>query len=201
MPANGVVAQIKLRRGRFQNGRLNLPQQNLHDEKTIPYPQLVTRSPECIQVLASDRLPRSEYNAGLKSRGSITFWLSTDVTDEWLVKTKTGSRGASKTYNDIAIATMSIVKSVFSLAGRQAQGFVESILQLMKINLPVPDHSTVSRRLGRLKIELPVEKSNCPRHLVVDSTGVKVYGEGEWKTRQHGISTHANMAKTAFGDR
>ncbi len=56
------------------------------------------------------------------------------------------------------IATMSTIKSVFSLAGRQAQGFVESILQLMNINLPVPDHSTVSRRLGRLKIELPVEK-------------------------------------------
>ena len=60
---------------------------------------------------------------------------------------------------------------------------VESVLQLMNIKLPVPDHSTVSRRLGRLKIELPMKKSSCLRHLVVDSTGVKVYGEGEWQTR------------------
>ena len=64
----------------------------------------------------------SEYNAGLKRRGSITFWLSTNVIDKWLVKTKTGKKGASKTYNDIAIATMSTVKSIFSLAGRQALG-------------------------------------------------------------------------------
>ena len=82
---------------------------------------------------------------------------------------------------------------------------VESILQLMNINLPVPDHSTVSRRLGRLKIELPVKKNNCPRHLVVDSTQrtcphvVKVYGEGEWKTRQHGISQrHSAYAQRGY---
>ncbi len=70
--------------------------------------------------LASERLPRSEYNAGLKLRGSITFWLSTDVVNQWLRQKKTGKRGASDTYNDIAIATMSTIKSVFSLAGRQA---------------------------------------------------------------------------------
>lgn len=141
----------------------------------------------------------SEYNAGLKRRGSITFWLSTDVIDEWLVKTKTGSRGASKTYNDMAIATMSTIKSIFSLAGRQAQGFVESVFELMQINLPVPDHSTVSRRLGSLKIKLPVKKKESARHLVVDSTGVKVYGEGEWKTRQHGISKRRTWRKLHLG--
>ncbi|MEM8722841.1 MAG: transposase, partial [Cyanobacteria bacterium P01_G01_bin.39] len=101
------------------------------------------------------RLPRSEYNAGLKHRGNITFWLSQDVIEEWLAVEKTGKRGASATYNDIAIATMSTIKSIFSLAGRQAQRFVESVFKLMQINLPVPDHSTVSRRLGSLKIKLP----------------------------------------------
>lgn len=101
---------------------------------------------------------------------------------------KTGKRGASNTYNDKALTTMSTIKSIFGLAGRQAQGFVESVFELMQINLPVPDHSTVSRRLGHLQIQLPVQKKDSARHLVVDSTGVKVYGEGEWKTRQHGIS-------------
>ena len=117
-----------------------------------------------IQVLASDRLPRSEYNAGLKHRGSITFWLSADVVEQWLIIEKTGKRGASNTYNEIVIATMSTIKSIFSLAGRQAQGFVESIFELMQINLPVPDHSTVSRRLGRLQIQLPVKKKDSARH-------------------------------------
>lgn len=141
----------------------------------------------------------SEYNAGLKRRGSITFWLSADVIQEWLAKEKTGNRGASTTYNDIAIATMSTIKSIFSLAGRQAQGFVESVFELMNLNLPVPDHSTVSRRLGRLKIELPIKKGEQARHIVVDSTGVKVYGEGEWKTRQHGISQRRTWRKLHLG--
>ena len=75
---------------------------------------------------------------------------------------------------------------------------VESIFELMQINLPVPDHSTVSRRLGRLQIQLPVQKKESARHLVVDSTGVKVYGEGEWKTRQHGIAKrNSAFAQTA----
>ena len=145
----------------------------------------------------------SKYNAGLKLRGSITFWLSTDAVEEWLKNEKTGKRGASATYSDTAIATMSTIKSVFSLAGRQSEGFVKSVFELMNLDLPVPDHSTVSRRLGNLEIKLPVNKSKSLRHAlegiavakqrrqspdcVVDSTGVKVYGEGEWKTRQHGI--------------
>jgi transposase len=141
----------------------------------------------------------SEYNVGLKHRGSITFWLSTDVIEEWLVTDKTGKRGASNIYGDIAIATMSTIKSIFSLAGRQAQGFVESVFKLMQMKLSVPDHSTVSRRLGSLKIKLPVKNSGSARHLVVDSTGVKVYGEGEWKTRQHGISKRRTWRKLHLG--
>ena len=141
----------------------------------------------------------SEYNAGLKLRGSITLWLSTDVVKEWLKNEKTGKRGASTTYSDTAIATMSTIKSVFSLAGRQSQGFVESLLELMNLDLPVPDHSTVSRRLSSLKIELPVHKSESARHIVVDSTGLKVYGEGEWKTRQHGISKRRTWRKLHLG--
>ena len=141
----------------------------------------------------------SEYNAGLKLRGSIILWLSTDVVEEWVVGEKTGKRGASAIYSDTAIATMSTIKSVFSLAGRQAQGFVESLFKLMNLDLPVPDHSTVSRRLSSLEIELPVQNSQSTRHIVVDSTGLKVYGEGEWKTRQHGISKRRTWRKLHLG--
>lgn len=122
----------------------------------------------------------SEYNAGLKQRGSLTVWLSEDVLEQWLVSTPSGRRGASCTYRDAAIATVATLKSLFHLAGRQAQGLVESVFQLMNITLPVPDHSTVSRRLSALSVALPVEPVTGARHIVVDSTGLKVYGEGEW---------------------
>ena len=115
----------------------------------------------------------SEYNAGLKHRGSIIFWLSADVIEEWLIVEKTGKREASTTYSNVAIATMSTIKSIFSLAGRQAQGFVESVFELMQINLPVPDHSTVSRRLGRLKIKLPVEKKESARHALQTASSIQ----------------------------
>ncbi len=62
------------------------------------------------------------------------------------------------------------------------------MFELMDIELPVPDHRTLSRRLGHLSVALPVMPKEGARHVVVDSTGVKVYGEGEWKTRQHSIS-------------
>jgi Transposase DDE domain len=78
---------------------------------------------------------------------------------------------------------MATLKAVCRLPGCQCQGFLESVFQLMKLELSVPDHSTLSRRLGQLEVDIPVIPSTGARHLVVDSTGVKVYGEGEWKTR------------------
>lgn len=137
----------------------------------------------------------SEYNKGLKQRGSLTFWMSPDVLADWEVKEKTGKPGATPTYTNQAIVTMVSLKSVFGLAGRALCGFVESIFQLMQVDLRVPDHTTISRRLKRLKVVLPVVPTSGNRHVVVDSTGVKVYGEGEWKTRQHGISKRRTWRK------
>lgn len=141
----------------------------------------------------------SEYNAGLKQRGSLTVWLSEDVLDQWLVSTPSGRRGACCTYSDTAIGTVATLKSLFHLAGRQAQGFVESLFEFMGIRLPVPDHSTVSRRLGALSVAMPVQPATGARHIVVDSTGIKVYGEGEWKARQHGVSKRRTWRKLHLG--
>lgn len=140
-----------------------------------------------------------EYNAGLKQRGSLSFWVSEEVIEQWQVKEKSGRPGASLTYSNVAIATMATVKSLFHLGGRQAQGFLESLFRLMGVNLSVPDHSTLSRRLGSLKVSMPVQPSDTARHVVVDSTGVKVYGEGEWKTRQHGWSKRRTWRKLHLG--
>lgn len=141
----------------------------------------------------------SEYNAGLKTRGSLTFWVEESVLEQWVVEDLSGKPGASLLYSDLAIQTMATVKAVYRLAGRQCQGFLESIFELMGIDLPVPDHSTLSRRVGKLAIDLPVIPKQGARHVVVDSTGVKVYGEGEWKTRQHGVSKRRTWRKLHLG--
>ena len=154
----------------------------------------------------------SEYNAGLKQRGSLTLWMSPAVLANWKVKEKTGKPGATPTYTNQAIVTMVSLKSVMTLPGRALCGFVESIFQLMQVDLSVPDHTTISRRLKRLEVVLPIAPTSGKRHVVIDSTGVKVYGEGEWKrcdpaslcgareraprqTRQHGISKRRTWRK------
>ncbi|MEX0272144.1 IS5 family transposase [Leptolyngbyaceae cyanobacterium UHCC 1019] len=141
----------------------------------------------------------SEYNAGLKQRGSLTFWINEAVLEGWIDPYLSGKPGASVYYSDLAIMTMATVKAVYRLAGRQCQGFLESIFELMDIEWSVPDHSTLSRRVGKLAIELPVLPKSGARHGVVDSTGVKVYGEGEWKTRQHGVSKRRTWRKLHLG--
>lgn len=137
----------------------------------------------------------SEYNKGLKQRGSLTFWISPDVLANWEVQQKTGKPGATATYTNQAIVTMVTLKSVMGLPGRALCGFVESIFALMGVDLSVPDHTTISRRLRRLAVKLPVKPTSGKRHVVIDSTGIKVYGEGEWKTRQHGISKRRTWRK------
>ena len=110
-----------------------------------------------------------------------------------------GKPGASNAYSDLAISTFVTLKSVYHQAGRQTQGLLESLFALMQLELDVPDHSTVSRRMGTLAITLPVVPKRGSVHVVVDSTGVKVYGEGEWKTRQHGVSQRRTWRKLHLG--
>ena len=93
-------------------------------------------------------------DASLRQRGSLTFWLNDEVIEQWVNQQKTGRRGASNTYSNTAIEFMVTIQSLFGLAGGQTEGFVESIFQLMDLDLPVPDHSTISRRLLKLNIQL-----------------------------------------------
>lgn len=136
-----------------------------------------------------------QYNQSLRNRGSLTFWISEDLIDNWLTTEQTGSRGASVKYSAAAIQTMATVKFVFHQAGRQTAGLLASVFELMKIKLPVPDHSTLSRRIAALEVRLPIKASRKARHIVCDSTGVKVYGEGEWKVRTHGASKRRTWRK------
>src|SRR5919202_1142099 len=137
----------------------------------------------------------AEYDTSLRRRGSLTFWISQELLDNWTTTEKTGERGASPTYTDAAIETLAVVKYLFRQASRQAEGMLASLFELMQVNLPVPDHTTLSRRLARLEVRLPVKPKSEARHLVCDSTGVKVYGEGEWKVPQHGYSKRRTWRK------
>ena len=98
----------------------------------------------------------------------------------------TGRRGRQKTYNDTAIQTCLTMKVLLGMALRQTTGFVESLLRLVGLDWAVPDFSTLSRRQKTLAVNIPYCGSNRPLHLLIDSTGIKVEGEGEWHARRHG---------------
>lgn len=139
----------------------------------------------------------SDYDKALVQRGSITFWMSDDFEKNWQY-TGTKQRGSQFEYSDQAILIMLTVKEVFHLTNRSVEGFVGSLFRMMKINLFVPDHSTLSKRGKGLKVNLP-KKTQQSLQIVMDSTGLKIYGEGEWKVRQHGVSKRRTWRKLHVG--
>ena len=139
----------------------------------------------------------SEYDKALVQRGSITFWMSEGFEKTWLY-TGEKQRGSQFDYTDQAILVMLTVKEIFHLSNRGVEGFVRSLFRMMKIDLPVPDHSTLSKRGKDLKVKLP-KKTNQSLNIVMDSTGLKIYGEGEWKVRMHGVSKRRTWRKLHLG--
>ncbi len=139
----------------------------------------------------------SEYDKAMVQRGSITFWLAEDFEKTWLY-TGEKQRGRQFDYSDQAILVMLTIKEVFHLTNRGVEGFVSSLFRMMKIDLPVPDHSTLSKRGKDLKVNLP-KKTNQSLNIVMDSTGLKIYGEGEWKVRMHGVSKRRTWRKLHVG--
>jgi hypothetical protein len=130
-------------------------------------------------------------------RGSITIWIWEGFEKTWLYVGEK-QRGSQFDYSDQAILMMLTVKEVFHLTNRGVEGFMRSIFQLLKINLPVPDHSTLSKRGKDLKVSLP-KKNSQSLNIVMDSTGLKIYGEGEWKVRMHGASKRRTWRKLHIG--
>lgn len=139
----------------------------------------------------------SEYEKALVQRGSISFWLSEDFEPVWLYAGEK-QRGSQFEYSEKAIEIMLTIKEVFHLTNRGVEGFVRSVFAMLNIHLPVPDHSTLSKRAKTLKVRLP-KKTNGSMNLVLDSTGLKIYGEGEWKVRKHGYSKHRTWRKLHVG--
>jgi hypothetical protein len=139
----------------------------------------------------------SAYEKALVQRGSITFWLSDDFESTWQYA-GAKQRGAQFDYSDQAIRIMLTVKEVFHLTNRQVEGFLRSLFPLLKLDLAVPDHSTLSKRGMTLQVKLP-KKARGALNIVMDSTGLKIYGEGEWKVRTHGKSKRRTWRKLHLG--
>lgn len=111
----------------------------------------------------------------------------------------TGKRGRQRDYSDAAIQTCLTMKVLFGMALRQTTGFVESLPRLIGLDWAVPDFSTLSRRQKTLKINIPYRGSDGPLYLLVDSTGIKVEGEGEWNARKHGGTKRRVWRKIHIG--
>ncbi|MGQ0603187.1 MAG: transposase, partial [Anaerolineales bacterium] len=127
-----------------------------------------------------------DYERALVQRGSVTLWMDEEVTQHWWHEGPK-RRGAQPTSSDVAIEARLTLKEIFHLPNRATEGLTQSVLELLGLDLDVPDHSTLSRRGKTVRRRLP-RQAMGPLHAVLDSSGLKVYGEGEWKVRPHGYS-------------
>jgi IS5 family transposase len=140
-----------------------------------------------------------EYNRALVQRGSLTLWVTADVVQTWHPTAPENKRGHPRLYTDTATATMATLQELYHLGVRQTEGLLQSIGELLHLEVAIPDHSTLSRRRATLETVLPRPRSTEASPVVVDSTGVKVFGEGEWKVRQHGYTYRRTWRKVHLG--
>jgi IS5 family transposase len=135
----------------------------------------------------------SSYNQALKQRGSLEIWMDEGVKASWYYQGK-AQRGAQYQYSDSCIELACIVRELYRLAYRQTEGFLESLVSRLNWKVQVPDYTIINRRRKSLDIKIGGGGKE-KKYIVMDSTGVKVYGEGEWKVRQHGWSKHRTWMK------
>ena len=125
----------------------------------------------------------SAYNAALRKRGSLLIWLDREMT--WLAPHE-GRSGRPPVFSESAIQFCLSIKVLFKLPLRQTAGMVASLLRMAGLDWPVPDYSTLCRRQKTLAVQVPYRRAGGPLNLLVDSTGIKFLGDGEWQARKHG---------------
>jgi hypothetical protein len=138
-----------------------------------------------------------EYDAALRQRGCLTIWFTEEAIAAWRAEPRT-TRGGQPHYSTLAIATALTLRAVFHMALRQTEGLIASIIQLLGLDLTVPDHSTLIRRAETLEVLRP-KSTTGPLHLLVDSTGLKLGGAGEWLVEKHGTSRRRSWRKLHIG--
>src|SRR3954452_11817370 len=144
------------------------------------------------------------YDASLRRRGSLTVWFSAEAIEGWAAEPRT-TPGGQPWYSALAILTALTLRAVFRLAHRQAEGLLGSVVDLLGLALRVPDHTTLSRRAATLEVPRPRRSGGDaggeaePVHLLVDSTGLKLCGAGEWLVEKHGTRTRRAWRKLHLG--
>ncbi len=139
------------------------------------------------------------YDASLRQRGSLTVWITEEAIAAWTAEPRT-TRGGQRHYSPLAILTGLTLRAVFRLALRQTEGLIGSVIRLLGLDLAVPDHSTLSRRAERLEVPRPRARAGAePMHLLVDSTGLKLCGAGEWLHEKHGTKLRRSWRKLHLG--
>src|SRR5687768_8863758 len=138
------------------------------------------------------------YNEALRQRGSLTVWFTEDAIAAWKAEPRT-TPGGQPHYSDLAITTALTLRAVFHLALRQTEGLIGSILQLLGVDLSVPNFSTLSRRARSLELPAQPRAPGGPIHLLVDSSGLKLGGPGEWLVEKHGTSRRRSWHKLHIG--
>lgn len=141
----------------------------------------------------------SEYNKALIQRGSITLWFSEEAISKWYSASQTGKRGRPQIYSDEAILCALLIRTVYNRPLRALQGFLLSIVVLLGVTIKIPSYSQICRRARDLGKSLRKLSGRRPSDIVFDSTGLKVYGEGEWKVKKHGASKRRTWRKLHIG--
>jgi hypothetical protein len=136
-----------------------------------------------------------KYNDSLVQRGSLTFWFSEETIGAWRHDNAQHSVGHPFVYSNTAIECLLVVRELFQLPYRQTEGLGKSLVELMQIELAIPDYTSLAKRAAKLGVSLDVAKRRGRIEVVVDSTGLKVFGEGEWKMRKHGKSKRRTWRK------
>ena len=136
-----------------------------------------------------------DYNSALVRRGSLTLWVDARSLHTWLSRDSPARRGRRLLYADAAILCCLTLREVYHLPLRATEGLTRSLLGLLSPALPAPDYSTLSRRARLLPLSLAPARAGKIRHLVIDSTGLKLYGEGEWKVKMRGWARHRTWRK------
>ncbi len=136
----------------------------------------------------------AEYNDALRKRGDITVWFTEEAIQSWIPE-NTGKKGRPQKYSNLAIETCLFLRMVCSLPLRQTEGFARSLVRLMGLSLNIPDYSTLSKRSINLELSELAQTLKPGSHIIIDSTGLKVYGKDEWHQDKHGVNARRTWRK------
>lgn len=140
----------------------------------------------------------STYNKGLEDRGNINIWIPEDLVKQWQYeygKDEHKKRGGEYVYSELAIIFCLTIRYAYKLPYRGNRGYIRSLFALLKMSLPIPSISQLCKRSKKLSFDSMVSKKKKITDIAIDSTGLKVYGEGEWKVRKHGAGKHRTWMK------